>query len=210
MVVEDHKMLQEGLRVMLDGSEELFIAASFDTLSEALSHLGEIDPRVAVVDMMLPDGNGAEVIRSCKTVACACAVVALSMHVTAEHVYAAFRAGADAYVSKASASRTLLEAIDSALRGELYADGATAATLIEHLDERPPQPVIHDAGYESLSGREREVFRLIAEGCSTKEVAHRLRVSPKTVEAHRAGIYAKLEVSSPVEIARYASRIGVV
>jgi DNA-binding NarL/FixJ family response regulator len=131
------------------------------------------------------------------------------MYSSAEYVHDAFAAGADAYVSKASASRSLIEAMYAVRRGELYADAVSTRALLESVGWLR-QDGVSDQRYASLSQREREVFFLIAKGRTTKEIARRLDVSTKTVETHRASIYAKLDVSSPVAIARYAAQLGLV
>ena len=207
MLVDDHQMFLEGLRLLFDGRADFTVEASLSTAREALSYVEEHGPDVAIVNLVLPDGRGTDIIEKCREKSEPCSIVALSVHSEAQYIYAAFQAGANAYVNKASATQSLLEAIYAIRRGELYADGITTRALVESMGWNVGNGR-EDPAYRSLSRRERQVFALIAEGYGTKQIAHRLNVSPKTIETHRAGIYRKLGVDSPVAIARFAARIG--
>lgn len=208
LVIDDHRMFQEGLLAMLDTAGEFVVQGSAYTVEEAFAAVQSEVPDVAVVDLKLPDGSGTEVMRHCAESHPECSLVALSVHSEVEHVYEAFAAGARAYVNKSSTTRSLLEAIRSVRRGELFCDGITTRALVESMGWTVGHRIA-DSRYERLSERERQVFARIARGQGTKEIAQELGVSPKTIETHRTNIYEKLEVSSPVEIARYATRIGL-
>lgn len=209
MLVDDHHMFQEGLRMLFEGREEFTVEASFDTATGALSYIEEHCPDVAVIDLVLPDGRGTDIIEACREKSEPCAIIALSVHSEASYIHGAFKAGADAYVNKASATGSLLEAIRAVRRGDLYADGVTTRSLVESMGWSVGTGIA-DPAYRSLSRRERQVFALIADGYGTKQIAHQLDVSPKTVETHRASIYQKLDLDSPVAVARFAAHIGII
>lgn len=208
LVIDDHRMFQEGLLAVLDGAGEFVVQGSAYSVEEARAAVENGVPDVAIVDLKLPDGSGTDVMRHCAENHPDCAIVALSVHSEVERVYDAFAAGARAYVNKSSATRSLLEAIRAVRRGELFCDGVTTRALVEGMGWTVGHRIA-DSKYALLSERERQVFVRIAAGQGTKEIARELEVSPKTIETHRTNIYQKLDVWSPVEIARYAARIGL-
>ncbi|MBW2107037.1 MAG: response regulator transcription factor, partial [Deltaproteobacteria bacterium] len=123
----------------------------------------------------------------------------------------AFQAGATGYVVKESAADRLLEGLDSVAKGDLFLDSTVSHEVVKRLIELPEKDArITDPAYSSLTPREQEVFRLLAEGLSTKDIGERLFISPKTVENHRANLMNKLSLEGPVELVRYAVKLGLI
>ena len=135
----------------------------------------------------------------------------VSMHSKIEYIVKAFQSGATGYVIKESASGTLLQGLRAISKGEYFMDSSVSHKTIEKLMEFPAKEArIADAAYETLTSREQEVMLVLAEGLSIKEISERLFISPKTVENHRTSIMKKLGIQSPVELVRYAARIGLI
>jgi DNA-binding NarL/FixJ family response regulator len=133
------------------------------------------------------------------------------MHSKIDYISEAFRAGAMGYVVKESASERLLECLESVSRGEYYIDSSLSHTVAESLKNLGGKRTeIRDTGYSTLTPREQQVMRLIAEGISSREIADGLFISTKTVENHRANIMNKLELHSTMELVRYAAKLGLI
>ncbi|WP_254845271.1 response regulator transcription factor [Desulfovibrio sp. DV] len=133
----------------------------------------------------------------------------VSMHHKSEHVVRAFQAGAIGYVTKESALENLVEGIRSALAGEFYLDPSMSQDVLKKLLEAEHNQSMVDAKYGTLSQREQEIMRLLAEGLSARAIAERLYISPKTVDNHRANIMRKLGLANTVDIVRCAARLGL-
>ena len=135
----------------------------------------------------------------------------ISMNSKIDYIAEAFQAGATGYVVKESASERLLHALEYVSRGEYFLDSSVSQEVVKKLMESPAREAkITNAAYGTLTPREQEVMRLLAEGLSTKEAAKRLFISPKTIENHRSNIMRKLGLHSTVELIRYAAKLGVI
>jgi DNA-binding NarL/FixJ family response regulator len=200
-IADDHKIIRDGLRVLIErepGFRSIGEAADGRALvQDALA----LQPEVVITDMAMPGLNGIEAVRQLRDGGYRGVIVMLSMHDERRIVAQALAAGLNAYVHKDHAFEQVVVAIAAARRGETWlspqlaamADGAAMPTLAE-----------------LLTMREREVLQLLAEGHGTKEVAFRLRISPKTVETHRLKLLAKLKVGSVAELVRIAVKEGLV
>jgi DNA-binding NarL/FixJ family response regulator len=133
------------------------------------------------------------------------------MHSKIEYVVKAFKAGATGYMVKESAAERLVDALESVVRGDYYLDHSLSHQVVEELIRSPEKDMkIADGAYGSLTPREQEILRVLAEGLSVKEIADKLFISPKTVENHRSNIMKKLGLHSSIELARYAARLGLI
>jgi len=138
-------------------------------------------------------------------------VIVLSMHTKIDYITEAFRQGATGYVVKESATEKLMECLEIVSKGEYFVDSSLSHRVVKSLlesDEKERK--ITDDGYNTLTPREQQVMRLLAEGHSTKQIAEKLFISPKTVENHRSNIMSKLEVHTIMELVRYAARLGLI
>jgi DNA-binding NarL/FixJ family response regulator len=206
LLADDHALVRQGLRMLLEAEPDLHVAGEAGDGSEALRLAGQLRPDILVVDVMMPGLSGLEVARqSCRRWP-QTKVIVLSMYDTESYVVEALQAGASAYVLKQATSSDLVRAVRRVLEGGLY--------LSPPLDERAIQAYSHNARatradpYESLTGREREVFQLAAEGLSNPQIAAKLSLSPRTVEMHRANLMKKLGLKSQSELIRYALKRG--
>ena len=202
ILAEDHRIVREGFRSLLGAVPGTEVVAETGDGAEAVALVDRWRPDVLVVDLALPSLDGLEVTRRARAVSPGPGVVVLSMHRHEAYVAGAVRAGASAYVLKESGVDDLVAAIRAVRAGRrFFSDG---------LGEPAAGPAAAADRYDTLSPREREVLHLTAEGLTAPEVAERLSISPRTVEAHRGNGMAKLGVRSQVELVRYVLERGLV
>jgi DNA-binding NarL/FixJ family response regulator len=168
-------------------------------------------PDLVVVDISLPDTNGIQLTREIRDLLPETRIIIVSMHSKVDYIVEAFQAGATGYVVKESASEKLLKGLESVAKGEYFLDSAVSHQVVKALMKFPGKEAkITDADYGTLTPREQEIMRLLAEGLSAKEIAEKLFISPKTVENHRANIMNKLGLHSTMELVRYAAKLGLI
>jgi DNA-binding NarL/FixJ family response regulator len=184
------------------------IAGEAATVDEAVALIESARPDVVLLDVHMPDGGGVEVIRRVTgereggDTPC---FLALSVSDAAEDVIAVIRAGARGYVTKTISADELADAIRRVHEGDAVFSPRLAGFVLDAFAGAPPPAPADDADLEQLTAREREVLQLIARGYMYKEIAHRLVISPKTVEAHVSAVLRKLQLSSRHELARWAT-----
>lgn len=206
VVADDHKIVREGLRSLLEREPGIDVAAEADNGREAMKLAVELRPDVVLMDLSMPDMNGIEATRRIVESSGGSRVLALSMHSDKRFVVEALAAGAKGYLLKDCASEELVGAIRTVAAGETYLSPRIAGLIVsDYLDKGSASP----APSTRLTTREREVLQLFAEGKSTKEVAFLLSVSVKTIETHRVQIMRKLNIRSLAELTKYAIREGI-
>lgn len=211
LLVDDHPLLREGLRSILAGQEAYAVIGEAGTVGEALEMATRLAPDIVLLDIALPDGSGIEAIRRLQTLSPSPRVLVVTMHARLDLVAESFRAGAMGYVVKDSAAASLLLGLAAVSRGERYLDGAIAPQVLLKLGEyaaRRSRPA--DPAYETLTRREQQVLRLLAEGRNVAAIAADLFISRKTVENHRANICGKLGLNNLAELVHYAARMGLI
>jgi two-component system response regulator NreC len=207
LLADDHTMVRQGLRKVLEERPEWQVVAEAGDGHEAV-RLAELHkPDVAVLDVAMPLLNGIEATRRIAKRVPHTRILVLSMYSDEAYVTQMMKAGATGYLLKDSAGVDLLEAVQAVAQGKSYFSPAVARLM---LDDYARQRGTDDDRYESLSDREREIFQLIAEGKANKEIAALLFISLSTVETHRARIMEKLDLHSAAEIVLYAVRRGVI
>ena len=207
ILADDHKLLREGLRSLLETEPDMEIVADVSNGREAIEKSRELSPDVVVMDISMPDLNGIDAARQLTSELFAPKVLCLSVHREMQLVAAMLEAGASGYILKTSASRELVHAVRAVTRGETYLTPSIAGDIVEH---HVRGGGTHKRGaYSDITEREREVLQLIAEGHHTKVIADRLSVSPKTVLAHRENAMKKLGIDSIAGLTRYALREGI-
>lgn len=207
LIADDHTMVRESLVSVLQAAGDVQVVAQAADGIEALELAMQTRPDVVVADLSMPRLNGLEVVRRLREALPQTRVLVLSMHGEDEYVLQAVRAGASGYLVKDSAAAELLSALRSLHAGRGHFGPQAAKALAEQL-HRPERPL--DDPYGRLTEREREVFHLIAEGMTTKDIAQRLGISAKTAENHRGRVLDKLGVRNTAELVRYALRKGLV
>jgi two-component system response regulator NreC len=206
LVADDHAMLRDGLVALLNGSGECSVVAEAADGISALEEAQRTRPDVAVVDISMPKLNGMEVVRRLTQDLPATKLLVLTMHAEEEYVLHVVRAGAAGFLLKDSASSELLAAVKSLAAGRGYFGPHAAKVLAQQVQQ--PKAALEDP-YRALTAREREVFHLIVEGLTTKEIARHLEISAKTAENHRTRVLDKLEARNTAELIRYAVRHGL-
>jgi len=211
LIVDDHPLYRDGLRVRLCARPEFTVVGEAGSCAEGLRMTRELAPDLAVVDISLPDGSGIELTRDIRAARPGMPVLIVSMHAKLDFIAAAFQAGASGYMSKESGGEGILQAIDTVLNGGQYLDGSLSPTVLRRLSDISGRKAkTMDASYGSLSQREQQVMRLLAEGLTPDEIAAKLFVSRKTVLNHRYAIMTKLGIKSPMAFVRHAARLGLI
>lgn len=208
LIAEDHKMMREGLRSLLEDKLGYGCIAEANDGYEAVKMAREFRPDVVIMDIVLPNLNGIEATRQIKAERPEIEVVVLSMHATRNYILQALQAGASAYLLKDSAFEELAAALAAVGRGGMYLSPAitTAAALKNEAGGISPR---HIADAHRLTRRELQVLQLIADGKSTKEIAATLEVSVKTIETHRKQLMDKLDIRTIAGLTKYCIREGL-
>jgi len=208
IIADDHRIMREGLRSLLEKTGEFECIAEADDGYQAVMLATELRPDVVIMDIAMPNLNGIEATRQIKTALPEVEVVVLSMHATRNYVLQVLQAGASAYLLKDSAFEELSTALLAISRGGMYLSPAiTKTAALANLKGGSSGGLAGQA--EQLTKRELQVLQLIAEGRSTKDIAARLELSVKTVETHRKQIMDKLEIRSIAGLTKYCIREGL-
>jgi DNA-binding NarL/FixJ family response regulator len=208
LLVDDHTILREGVRALLAGEPRIVVVGEAGNGSEALDKVEALHPDIVLMDMVMPVMNGLEATGHIKRSHPEVKVLILSMYDDDEYVQQVIQAGASGYLLKGMAADDLILAIHEVHAGASFLNPAVAAKLIEDYVRRVRGEA--DSVSEPLTGREREVLKLIAEGNTNQEIADVLCLSRKTVESHRANIMRKLDLHDVTELVKYALRAGII
>ncbi len=207
LLVDDHAVLRDGVRMVLESQPGFQVVGTTENGQDAVRLVEDLKPDIAVLDIAMPEMNGLDATRAIRQCCPDTQVVILSMHEGEEYLREALRAGAAGYVLKRAAAKELVGAIQRVRHGESYLDPALTRTLIsdyvrqvERGDETP----------DSLTERELEVLKLVAEGFTNRQIAFKLNISIKTVQTHRANLMDKLNLHDRTELVRYAIRRGLI
>ncbi len=207
VIADDHAILREGVRALLQLQPDIEVVGEASNGGEAIEVVGQLDPDVILMDIAMPGLGGIEAALELKKLGRRAKVLVLSQYEDREYVRRLLKAGVSGYVLKKSAGAELANAIRAVHRGGLVLDPEVARTAMEQAD--PAAPGAADP-YESLTDREKQVLKLVAEGCSNKEVAEALGISVKTAMSHREHVMEKLGVHNRTELVRFALRKGVI
>ena len=210
LIVDDHAILRQALRHLLDTHSEIEVVGDASSGREAVSATEKLMPDVVLMDMVMPGLNGLEATRQIRKRAPKTRVLILTGYMEDEQIISALRAGASGYVVKRSDTEELILGIQSVHRGNTYFSSAISEG--DAVNQYLWQAKNEDSkiGYDLLTSREREVLQLIAEGFSNQRIAQELFISVKTVEAHKAHIMSKLHARNRTDLIRYALRKGLV
>jgi DNA-binding NarL/FixJ family response regulator len=209
VIVDDHQLFRAGVRAELESLVE--IAGDADSVAAAVQEIAAQQPDVVLLDVHMPDGGGVEVIRRVVPEQPDVRFLALSVSDAAEDVIAIIRAGARGYVTKTISGADLADAVRRVHEGDAVFSPRLAGFVLDAFAGATPAPggAESDPELDQLTPREREVLQHIARGYMYKEIAHRLEISSKTVEAHVSAVLRKLQLSSRHELSRWAAARGV-
>jgi two-component system response regulator NreC len=209
LIADDHAVVRSGVRQLLTSQPDMDIAGEAEDGEAALKLARSLKPDVILLDIAMPGLNGLETVGLIREAVPSARIVILSMHGRESYVHQALSAGALGYVLKASPSTDILNAVRAAHRDEYFLSSTIRAGVIDaYLQSKKQTPAVR--GYDLLTEREQQVFRMVVEGKTTKDIADILCVSTKTIEKHRGSISRKLGVHDRLELLKYAIKIGVV
>jgi DNA-binding NarL/FixJ family response regulator len=209
LLADDHTVMRNGLRLLLERQPNLVVVGEASDGRETVRLAESIAPEVIVMDIAMPNLNGIEAARQITAARPETAIVILSMHSDESYVIRALKAGARAYLLKDSAEGDLIAAIHAITDGKSFFSPAISRILVEDYMRQLEQKHVEDT-YELLTGREREILQLLAEGKTNKEVAVILNLSVYTIETHRTHILQKLNLHNVPELILYAVRKGII
>ncbi len=204
LLVDDHIIVRQGLRKLLESQKNFLIVAEAGDGVEAIKLVDSFHPDVTVLDIMMPGIGGLEVARQVQGKT---RVVILSMHSNEAYVVEAIRNGALGYVLKDSQANELIQAIQAAYENRYYLGTPFSQQSVNSYLEKVRSKQLDP--YETLTRREREVLKMTAEGLTAAEISEKLAISPRTVEVHRANAMHKLSLKSHSDLVRYAVRRGL-
>ena len=209
VIAEDHTILREGLKALLSSDPQFDIIGEAEDGRQAVRCVEKLEPDLILMDLSMPRMSGMEAIREIKNRFPAIRIIALTVHKTDEYLHTTLQAGADGYVLKDATHDELVLAIKKVMKGQSYlSPGVSEKVIAGYLEGK--ESVLPDSPWETLSPREREVLKLIAEGYKNKEIADDLCISLKTVEKHRANLMKKLDLHNAAALTVYAMQKGLV
>ena len=204
LLVDDHPFMRAGLGALIDRQADLAVCGEAGNPAEAFAQLRQSKPDLVLTDLTMPGRSGLEFIKDLLAAEPELTVLVISMHDEAVYAERVLRAGARGYIMKEAGGENLLTAIRQVLRGEVYVSPKMSARILENLSGARPRG--SSSPIEKLTDREFEVFQLIGQGKSTRDIAAQLSLSPKTVDVHRANIKEKLGLQDATALIRHAVR----
>ncbi|MGD9307885.1 MAG: response regulator transcription factor [Desulfosarcina sp.] len=208
-IVEDHRLFREGLKSMLRGRGDVDIVGEAKDGLEAIKKIRKVRPDLVLLDLSMPKMGGISVLKEVKRESVDIRILVLTIHESDQYVQEAFEAGADGYCIKDASRQELMIAVDSVLSGKSYiSPGISNQVMVGYLAGR--KKLKDCSRWDTVTQREREVLKLLAEGNSNKKIGEYLNISVKTVEKHRANLIGKLDLHNVAQLTAYAIEKGLV
>jgi two-component system, NarL family, response regulator NreC len=204
LLADDHTIVRRGLKALLESQPDIEVVGEAKSGREAISETERLEPDIVVMDVSMPELGGIESTRQICEQTQRTKILALSMHKDSVYVREILRAGARGYLLKDSGDEDLLRAIRSVFRGEAFLSPAISDAVLSDYRKHVANPI------DLLTGREREILSMIAEGKTNKEIANTLKLSVYTVESHRGSVMEKLNLHNTGDIVRFAIRNGLI
>lgn len=205
LIADDHALVRAGIRALLEKIEGITVVGEAGSGSEALELVSQLNPNLLLLDLTMPDGGGFEVLDHVTKQFPDIRVIVLTVHEAGEYAMRALREGAAGFLPKSAASTELELAIQTVIRGEVYISPETSRKTLLDYRKGTKRDLL-----ATLSPRQREVLRLIAEGRTTKQIAQVLEISVKTVETHRSQLMERLNIHDVAGLVRYAIIVGLI
>jgi DNA-binding NarL/FixJ family response regulator len=208
LIADDHALVREGISAILKLHDDIEILGEASDGSETILKANELDPDIILMDIAMPGLGGIEATLEIKKANPEIKILVLSQYDDREYVSRLIKSGVSGYILKHAVGTDLISAIRAVARGEFYLYSSIASSVID--DYLNPKEALSEDPYEKLTGREKQVLKIIAEGHSHKEIANILNISVKTVIAHQANIAEKLDIHSRAEFVKFAIRKGII
>ena len=205
LIADDHALVRAGIRALVEKIEGVVVVGEAGKGSEAIAMIRDVDPNLILLDITMPDGSGFDVLGHVTERLSDIKVIVLTVHEAGEYAIRALREGAAGFLPKSAASTELEQAIHAVMRGEVYISPETSRKALLEYGKATKRDLL-----ATLSPRQREVLRLIAEGHTTKQIAQVLEISVKTVETHRAQLMERLGIYEVAGLVRYAIIVGLI
>ncbi len=210
LLADDHTIVRQGLRALLDSQEDIEVVGEAENGRQTFEKTKQIVPDIVVLDITMPNLNGIEATRQIKKLNPEIKVIVLTVHDNEEYVHQALHAGASGYLLKESAVSDLVSAIHAVKKGDIFLSPTISKVVVkDYIKHAEGESKAFDS-LDILTGREREVLQLIAEGHTNREVARLLTLSVKTVDVHRAHIKEKLHINDTAGLIKYSIRKGLI
>jgi len=207
LLADDHPIVRQGLRRLLEDESNLKVVGEASNGLEAVQLVEKFKPDVLIVDMVMPELNGLQVLKQVRERSPGTCSIVLSMQSADVYVVEALKAGALGYVLKETGPSELVNAVHQVIQGQRYLSPRISERLIDVLIESAQKSTADP--YQTLTNREREILQMAAEGLSSAEIAKRLSISPRTAELHRGRMMNKLGLKNQTELIRYAFKRGI-
>jgi DNA-binding NarL/FixJ family response regulator len=204
LLVDDHSFMRDGLAQLIDRQPDMKVCGEAGDPGEAMTQLEKTKPDLVLTDLTMPGRSGLEFIKDLRARDPSIAILVISMHDEAVYAERVLRAGARGYIMKGAGGENLLTALRQVLRGEVYVSPQVSARIVASLTGDKPRGSA--SPIEKLTDREFEIFQLIGQGKSTRDIAEQLHLSPKTVDVHRTHLKEKLELKDATSLIRHAVR----
>lgn len=205
LIADDHALVRAGIRALVERIEGVVVVGEAGKGSEAMALVEELKPNLILLDLTMPDGGGFDVLEHVTKKYPEVRVIVLTVHEAGEYAIRALREGAAGFLPKSAASTELEQAIQTVIRGEPYISPETSRKTLLLFGKGTKRDLL-----ATLSPRQTEVLRLIAEGRTTKQIAQLLEISVKTVETHRAQLMERLDIHDVAGLVRYAISVGLI
>src|SRR5690349_6877363 len=208
VLVDDHSVVRAGLKAVLKQAPDISVVGEASNGKEALALAERVKPDVVIMDLSMPDMDGAAATKAIVASGVPSKILVLTMHAEDEYLLPLLEAGASGYLVKSAADTELVTAIRAVAHGDSYVSSAASNILIKGLTRKDPAQADHDR-YNALTQRERDVLRLVAQGYSAPEIGEQLFISPKTVDTYKQRVNEKLGISHRSEYVDFALRVGI-
>jgi two-component system, NarL family, response regulator NreC len=207
-LADDHAVVRAGLRAVLSTAKDINVIGEATTGREAIALVERLTPDVLVTDLSMPEGDGLAATQAIIAKGVPTKILVLTMHAEEEYLLPLLEAGASGYLVKSAADKELVSAVRAVAYGDTYVSPGASAVLIKGLRRKDPAQADRDR-FESLTQRERDVLRFVAQGYSAPEIGERLFISPKTVDTYKQRIQEKLGFSHRAEYVQFALKLGL-
>ncbi len=210
LLADDHTIVRQGLRALLDSQDNIEVVGEAEDGRQAIEKAQQLVPDIIVIDITMPNLNGIEATRQIKKLKPEIKVLVLTVHINEEYIYQVLQAGASGYLLKESAVSDLISAINAVKKGDIFLSPSISKVVVKDYVKHAEGVSGDFDSINLLTGREREILQLIAEGRTNKQVAHLLKLSVKTVDVHRSHIMEKLHIHDVTGLVKYSIRKGLI